>query len=284
MSGQPRRNMSGQPRRFRSGGHHRRAPPPAEGQAPASFLNPNFIHNNVIPCLPNTMYLPTYQYPQNPVVNLQGSNSSISASNFPIGVSSLAPNVFPNQGFQPRPSRSRVSIERIDRAVAKARDDLLAAREAVSAWKVSQSALMALQVESWDSLGLQMQQVPSLHHLIVTEGKINSFIHCFVAVQRITSLYELEVAICNNEGILQFEELGLGLLLRHPLVEHYFSVSSDVAEVFKITSNEIIYHLYEFMDQQKGTEISAEEFLDFIAKKHSVTGKEKLGVRVQSLG
>lgn len=54
----------------------------------------------------------------------------------------------------------------------KARQDLLAAGESVSAWKVSQAVLVTLQVDSWDSLGLRMQEVPSLHRLILTEGKV----------------------------------------------------------------------------------------------------------------
>ena len=92
------------------------------------------------------------------------------------------------------------------------------------------------------------------------------------------------MAICKNEGVEQFEELELGPLVRHPLVVHYFSVSSDVTEVFKITTEEIISCFCEFMDTHKGKEIDVKEFLDFIAKKRSVTSREKLSVRIQSLG
>lgn len=92
------------------------------------------------------------------------------------------------------------------------------------------------------------------------------------------------MAICENEGVEKFEELELGPLLRHPLVLHYFSVNSDVIEVLKITGEEIISFLWKFIYKCKYKEIKVEEFLDFIAKKRSVAGKEKLGIRVQSLG
>ncbi|KAA8548393.1 hypothetical protein F0562_000077 [Nyssa sinensis] len=190
----------------------------------------------------------------------------------------------PNHVYHSQPTRPNEALERIDGAVLKAHHDLLTAGESVSSWKVSQSALLILQSDSWDSLGFQMQQVPSLHRLIVTEGKINAFIHCFVGVRRITSLYDLEVAICKSEGIERFEELELGPLVRHPLVVHYFSMCSDMTEAFKITSEEIISFLFDFMDVHKGKEIKAEELLDFIAKKRSITGREKLSVRIQSLG
>ncbi|CAI0437023.1 unnamed protein product [Linum tenue] len=64
------------------------------------------------------------------------------------------------------------SIEKIDRAADKARRDLIAAGEGVTSWKVSQEVLLALQVDSWQSLGFRMQEIPSLHRLILTEGKV----------------------------------------------------------------------------------------------------------------
>lgn len=82
---------------------------------------------------------------------------------------------FPSPGFhQPQPSQNlRELIEMVDRAVVKARRDLLAAGESVTAWKVSQSALLMLQIDNWGSLGFQMQQVPSLRSLIHIEAKVN---------------------------------------------------------------------------------------------------------------
>ena len=113
---------------------------------------------------------------------------------------------------------------------------------------------------------------------------MNAFIHCFVNSRGITSLYDLELAICKNEGIERFEELGLGPLVRHPLVEHYFSVPLNVTEVYKITSEDIISYLQEFMDKSKRKMIMAQEFLDFIAVQKAVKCKEMLGVRIRSLG
>ena len=113
---------------------------------------------------------------------------------------------------------------------------------------------------------------------------MNAFVHCFVGVRRITSLYDLKMAICRNEGVDDFEALGLGPLLRHPLVTHYFSVRPEVSEVFKITSEEIVKFLSEFLDASGSRDIKVEEFLDFIAKKQSVKCREWLGIRIQNLG
>ena len=63
-------------------------------------------------------------------------------------------------------------IEKVDRAVTNARRNIIAARESVTTWKVSQDALLILNLDSWSSLGFPMQEVPSLHRLMLTEGKV----------------------------------------------------------------------------------------------------------------
>ncbi|KAI3791105.1 hypothetical protein L2E82_04710 [Cichorium intybus] len=173
------------------------------------------------------------------------------------------------------------TIAKIDGAVVKAHSDLLAAGESISAWKVSQSALVILKAVSFESLGFRMQKVPSLYRLMITEAKINSFIHCFVGVQKITSLHDLEMAICESEGIKSFEELELGPMLKHPLVEHYFSVGPDVTEILKITSEQIVAYLSILL--RKKRKISVDDLLDYIAKRKKES-PENLCVRIQSLG
>ncbi|KAE8650296.1 protein NO VEIN [Cucumis sativus] len=189
---------------------------------------------------------------------------------------------------QPESSTKKAGkdLSKINHAVATAHTNLLEAGESISAWKVVQSALSILQVDSWDSLGYRMQEISDLHRIMVREGKINSFIHCFVGVRRITTLYELEEAICKYEGVGEFKELRLGPFLRHPLVLHYFSVDSEVTEVFKITGEDIISFLFEFMDVDacSNKKIAVEKFLEFISRKLSVEKWEMLGIRVQKLG
>lgn len=95
--------------------------------------------------------------------------------------------VQPNPRFQfqrpppppPPPPQAKSSFNageivlKVDRAVKKVRQDLIEAGENVSAWKVSQAALAIVKADSWESLGVQMQQVPSLYSLILIEGKVH---------------------------------------------------------------------------------------------------------------
>ncbi|XP_017226417.1 protein NO VEIN [Daucus carota subsp. sativus] len=252
--------MYGQPPRF-SHGSHGRGPPPQFN--PILPPNPNFLPPHLNQFLPNPRIPPNFPF-QNPNFRLPNPGFPVLRPDVPV--------VNPNE-----------VLERVDRAVKKARADLVAAGDSVSTWKVRQAALVILKIDSWDSFGFQMQEVPSLYRLMVTEGKINAFIHCFVGVRKITSLHDLELAICKNEGVAKFEELDLGPILRHPLVVQYFGASPNVKDVFKITSEEIISFISKLIRKKKQKEITADELLDYIAKKKSVDKKELLSVRIRSL-
>ncbi|GJT02514.1 hypothetical protein Tco_0823683 [Tanacetum coccineum] len=143
-----------------------------------------------------------------------------------------------NKGGTSRNAESQTAL--IDAAVKKAHTDLLAAGESVTAWRVSQAALVMLKADSFESLGCRMQNVPSLYQIVITEAKVNSFINCFVAVQKITSLHELVLALCENEGIKSFEELELGPILRHPLVVHYFSIGPMSPKSARLQLNKLL--------------------------------------------
>ncbi|KAL3507314.1 hypothetical protein ACH5RR_032696, partial [Cinchona calisaya] len=241
-------------------------------QNPNLLLLNNLLHNiNNVPI-----------QPQNP--NCHAQNMNFQPQNYHPSFPTPQPQLLPQSKTTPANFNVNEVLERLDRAVIKARRDILASGGNVSAWKVSQEALLALEADSWESLGFQMQQVPSLHRLMAIEAKINTFIHCYVGVRKVTTLYDLELAICKNEGVGLFDELELGPLVRHPLVIHYFSVSPDAKEVFRITSEDIISYLHEFLNTHRCKEVKVDELLDFIAEKRSNTSREKLNVRIQSLG
>ncbi|PON92575.1 hypothetical protein TorRG33x02_116690 [Trema orientale] len=259
---------------------HWRWPHPSSSSSPSSSsqsVNPNFpIQNST-----NLYYQNLAFQPQNFPHQQQWQQQSHSPG-FPPTYPVQNPGFHaPAFQFQSPP---RNLIDEVDKAVEKARRDFIAGGRTVTAWQVAQAALLALQIDSWSSLGFRMQEVPSLYNIILVEGKINAYINCYVAVRRITSLYDLETAICKHEGVNQFEDLGLGPLVRHPLVLHYFSLKLETTQVFKITSKEIMLLLYDYTLNSKNRDVKVEEFLDFIAKKRSVSGKEELGIRIQSLG
>lgn len=105
----------------------------------------------------------------NVLAGLNFLNYPHQSPNFPIQQNPNFP--IQNHGFT---SQNRDELlKTIDSAVAKAHRDTIAAGVSVSAWRVSQSALSILQVDSWSSLGFQMQDVPSLRRIINTEGKVS---------------------------------------------------------------------------------------------------------------
>ncbi|KAM7255790.1 hypothetical protein ACFE04_011531 [Oxalis oulophora] len=96
--------------------------------------------------------------------------------------------------------RRQPSLREIHETVLKIQREFVEAGEHVSAWRVVKSVLSYLKVESWESLGFAIQEVDSLNRIMSTEARINAFIHCFVAVQRVTSLFSLERFIEKREN------------------------------------------------------------------------------------
>ncbi|XP_073128056.1 protein NO VEIN [Henckelia pumila] len=287
--------MYGQPPSFRPDGSGRGLPQPQPPQQRQPVhMNPNFYPN------PNFFIDPRFSPHLNPFITpipFPPIHQQIPVHNFPVPPNSITSNFqTPPQQLNPvdknnisklPQQKSEVQkdlIGKLDKAVTRARHDLSSSNKNVSGWEVSQAALLTVKAESWESLGFQMQQVPSLNRLLQTEGKINTFIHCFVAVRNITSLYDLEVEICKSEGIERFEELELGPLIRHPLAMHYFSVTSEVTDVYRIGTQELITYLCDFVDAHERKRLRVDSFLDFISQKQSVNGREKLCVRVQDIG
>ncbi|ESQ56312.1 hypothetical protein EUTSA_v10024181mg [Eutrema salsugineum] len=205
-------------------------------------------------------------------------------SNFAIGDDSGGSRIQGGNGSSEKSSskpKRKVEVMRIDKAVDKTRKSVIASGESVSSTRVSRSVLEELQADSWRSLGVQMQDVPSLRQLMALEGKVNAFIHCYVGARRIVTLHDLEVAICRNEFVDSFDDLELGPLTQHPLVLLYFPSISSSSDPVQITSEEIIAFLDSYMCTTD--DVKLDGFLSFVADKKSVSSKDKLGVRIQSL-
>ncbi|KAI9084440.1 hypothetical protein K1719_033630 [Acacia pycnantha] len=176
--------MSGRSNRFRPRGGGCPPSPMAPPCGGVNFQNPN-IFSQAVPTYPNhtpnsNIFSQTVPYSAHPQVHqsfhLQSpiwpfqQNPALPVQN----VCGFPPQPLPSSSVQTSSSsvNPKELIEKIDHAVVKSRDDLLKARESVSSWKVSQKALLMLQVDSWGTLGIKMQQVPSLHHLMMIEGKV----------------------------------------------------------------------------------------------------------------
>lgn len=172
--------MYGRPSRFGNrGSGQRQQPPPPQMQFPASpYLNPNvpffqphlgFIpHQNVNFPMQN-LNLPMqntgFQFspPSNPGLHFPQS------PNPGVGLPKVT-----KTGSQPESSTKKAGVDllKINHAVATAHTNLLEAGESISSWKLLQSALSILQVDTLDSLGYRMQEISDLHRIIVREGKV----------------------------------------------------------------------------------------------------------------
>lgn len=93
----------------------------------------------------------------------------------------------------------------------------------------------------------------------------------------------MDVAICADEGVSQFEILGMGPLLRHPLIVHYFSISPSTIDFCKIKTEEIYMSLSKLMSKRQPPP-SLNSFMDHLMEEYTVSNKENLGLKIQSFG
>ena len=126
-------------------------PPPQfiflTGQPPLlSYLNhPTYLHN---------LYYNHHHHPPNPTFNNLTTQSSFSSGD--------DQNVMEHSMF----------IMKIGKAVNEARRCLVSQGKYVSSAKVVENVVVGLNVDEWDSLGVEMKDVPPLFRLMQLEKKV----------------------------------------------------------------------------------------------------------------
>ncbi|XP_010673417.2 protein NO VEIN [Beta vulgaris subsp. vulgaris] len=254
----------------------------------SSFPNPNF-NNNLNNNFPIYHNHPAFLQHNTP--NLSSSPHSFSHNNNNNFINNSTHNQqqqnpnFPLQrnNHSAITADRKVTLDKIEAAIATVRHQFIQAADHISSSKLLQCALVKLQAHSLDSFGFQLHEVPSLHHLTLIEAKINAFIRCYVAAHKIITVFDLQEALCKNEGIQKFEELQLGPFIRHPLVMHYFALTKDVDQVYNISTEEVVNHLSLFLCK-KYDKVQIEDFVQFLANHYKVKNPLLLGLRIKSLG
>ncbi|KAK3278243.1 hypothetical protein CYMTET_13808 [Cymbomonas tetramitiformis] len=98
-----------------------------------------------------------------------------------------------------------------------------------------------------EQLGLSTSGIPSLRQLGLKEEKVNVIIASLVSAQPICTLHDVEKQLAAEEGVASFAELGLGPLLKQPLVQSLFQPATDLKAVPSITGLEVVMQLEEHM-------------------------------------
>ncbi|XP_024517181.1 uncharacterized protein LOC9630255 [Selaginella moellendorffii] len=183
--------------------------------------------------------------------------------------------------WQPQPHRAMYeeTIKRLDNAAVTAYQQALGDGNGVTVAAVLGRMLCQLGIYSLESIGVQMHQVPCLRTLSAIEGKVNAYIVAYVAGNRITTLHDLVLGLCEEERVDTFDDLGLGPVVKHALVQQIFS--AGLMQVYKITALEVLEDLNRLMEKKQHVDPAA--LLSFIAEERSVDVK-RLCVRIQSLG
>lgn len=105
----------------------------------------------------------------------------------------------------------------------------------------------------------------------------------YLSARKIATLYDLSNDLASEEGVNDYEDLGLGPLLCHELIAHCFSPPIGV-EIHKITAAEVIQYLAYYIGHQPKESLKVESFLSYVTSQRSLASPEHLCLRIQSLG
>ena len=129
------------------------------------------------------------------------------------------------------------------------------------------------------------KEIPTWEKFFKCHGRIEELIKLFCIMSPLTSLYELEQALVASEGVHSFEELCLGPIVKHPLVQQYFRPPKDIQKVPEISLYVIMSNLQQCLHRSirdRNSKLQLDEFLEFMQKSHSLPSKEHLCVKISS--
>lgn len=131
---------------------------------------------------------------------------------------------------------------------------------------------------------ISRRDIPTWEKFYKTHGRVEEYIKCFCALAAVSSLYELEQAIISSEQVHSFDELHLGPLLKHPLVQQYFKPPPDLQSIPEVSLYDIMSSLRECLHQKssRNSKITLEQFVEFMRQKYSKPSKEHLCIKISS--
>lgn len=177
-------------------------------------------------------------------------------------------------------------LQQVEAAAAAVVARLQAAGEAVTLATVLRLLVAETGVAAFEQLGAgPPHNVPSLRRLIDQEQKLNAFIASYCQARAVCTAYELEQAVCREEGVASFDALRMGCFPQLPAVVEAFGFPPHVQRTHRISTADVLELLSEFRRDQPAAarRVSAEELLQHIATLRSVPVVE-LGVRARRLG
>lgn len=134
-----------------------------------------------------------------------------------------------------------------------------------------------------DGQHISVKDIPSWEKFYKCHGRVEELIKLFCILSPFTSIHEMEQAIISSEEVHNFEELCLGPILKHPIVQQHFKPPHDLKKVPEISYYDIMSSLKNCMQQnRRGPILQLDAVLEFMQKKFSVPSKEHLCIRISS--
>eukprot|EP00775_Hariotina_reticulata_P013386 gene13386-13513_t len=170
---------------------------------------------------------------------------------------------------------SRPNKDDIENAVRNTQQRMHESGQPVTVAAVEQQVLRALSVAHWSELlGPQSAsaQLTSMRTLEFVERNVNLSIAAYLATREVRTLSDLEAFVCPLFEVEAFNDLQLGPLVKHCLVQANFKPPSTLLEVPQVSVVDVlkaIVHVKRFV-VQKGERVKVEDIQEELMRRFNV--------------
>ena len=136
-------------------------------------------------------------------------------------------------------------------------------------------------------LGLKYaNELDSINNLIKLQNSINAFVACSERLLSFITLFELENMIARNCERKAFSELYVGPLYKNEVVQKIFNLPPDFQVILQITFGDLFTKLEKYLTEFRlwDKKVDKEKFIEYMMKEYDVDNKEKLGIKIVSIG
>ncbi len=133
---------------------------------------------------------------------------------------------------------------------------------------------------------IRWYNIPSANVFGRLHGRTVELIKVYCQFTPITTLHDLSVAIAQVEDVTDYEDLGMGPIIKHPTVRDLFKPPDNLNKPPEISLHKLYKYLMRMMDnradRRRERKSTLEDYLEFVRKKEGLETIQHLCVRVRS--
>ena len=177
-----------------------------------------------------------------------------------------------------------VRLAQVNKLLDMLREDAISQNRYVTIFDLNREVNVRLNVDKFEDLGIcSFWSIDTVRQIADIDNTINVFIRCYLLRSSISTLYDLELQLLKKMHVTSFADLGVGSLLKNPLIVQEFKPCPKLQSVPKIEISDVILVLEEALSSSK-ERVQEKDLEDRLVKKIGLSRPQELCVKIKGLG